>query len=91
MSTGSQSGRQVSPGTAFMFREMLLFGPAMDRREVDGRGRRIVPTAGGSDEGPDFTGTGLAGGADGKAVRLAFIGLGKRPSSSVDFDVHRVS
>ena len=58
------------PGLEFAFRMRLQIGAPLDQGAWDGERRRIMPIAGGTFDGPRFSGTILAGGADWQSVRL---------------------
>ena len=59
-----------SPGLEFEFRMRVQIGAALDQGIWDGRRHRIVSIAGGTFEGPRFSGTILPGGADWQSVRV---------------------
>lgn len=61
----------TSPGLEFAFRMRVLMGAPIDQGAWDGRRRRIVPIAGGTFNGPRFSGTILPGGADWQSVRVS--------------------
>jgi hypothetical protein len=58
------------PGLEFAFRMRLQIGAPLDQGAWDGERRRIMPIAGGTFDGPRFSGTILPGGADWQSVRL---------------------
>jgi hypothetical protein len=60
----------IPPGLEFEFRMRLQIGAPLDQGAWDGQRRRIMPIAGGTFDGPRFSGTILAGGADWQSVRV---------------------
>ena len=60
----------MSPALEFEFRMRVQIGAPIDQGAWDGRRRRILPIAGGTFEGPRFSGSILPGGADWQSVRV---------------------
>ncbi len=61
----------MPPTLEFEFRMRVQIGTPLDQGAWDGQRRRIMPIAGGTFEGPRFSGTILPGGADWQSVRVA--------------------
>jgi hypothetical protein len=59
----------MSPGLEFEFRMRVHVAAPLDQGVWDGQRRRIMPITGGTFDGPRFSGTILAGGADWQSVR----------------------
>lgn len=61
----------MSTNPQFEFRMRVLIGAPLDQGTWDGRRMRIMPIAGGTFEGPRFSGVILPGGADWQSVSVA--------------------
>ena len=61
----------MPPALEFEFRMRVQIGEPLDQGTWDGQRRRVMPIAGGTFEGPRFSGSILPGGADWQSVRVS--------------------